>query len=83
MRHRCGERFLRGETHYNAAEPTPERLRNSHVRGRIRRLIGSLILGDHNVARKGVLGLTSENVGATISLLEITNKQIFRRHRVI
>ena len=58
MRHRCGERFLRGETHYNAAEPTPARLRNWHVRGRISRLIGSLILGCHKVARNGVFGFT-------------------------
>jgi hypothetical protein len=68
MRHRCGRRFLRGETHYNAAEPNPARLRNWHVRGRISRLIGSLILGCHKVARDGVFGFTSENVGATIYL---------------
>jgi hypothetical protein len=68
MRLGCGGQFLRGETHYNAAEPTPARLRNWHVRSRISRLIGSLILGCHKVARNGVFGFTSENVGATLCL---------------
>lgn len=34
------------------------------MRGRISRLIGSLILGCHKVARNGVFGFTSENVAA-------------------
>jgi hypothetical protein len=69
MRHWCGGRFLRVETHCNADEITPAHLRNWHVRGRISRMIELPILGCHKVARTGVFGFTFVNAGATICLL--------------